>query len=128
MALRFFTVHVAATAPAPVLVKEGFSWPAFLFTGFWALWKRMWLGAAILFAVTFGAALVAAALGVGAEARPAVSLGVGALVGYSANDLLRWTLARRGYAEVAVVGGAREDDALRRYLDHEGSGPGEGAA
>jgi hypothetical protein len=24
-------------------VKQGWSWPAFIFGGFWALWKNLWL-------------------------------------------------------------------------------------
>ena len=38
-------------------VKEGFSWPAFLFTGFWAFVKKMWglcfIIIGILFLISF---------------------------------------------------------------------------
>lgn len=33
-------------------VKEGFCWPAFFFTGIWALVKKLWIIAAILIGIT----------------------------------------------------------------------------
>ena len=33
-------------------VREGFSWSALLLTVLWAVWHRMWVVAALLFALT----------------------------------------------------------------------------
>ena len=51
--MRVYTVHILpgadALEDAPLLVREGFCWPAAIFTVFWALWHRMWLVAGLLF-------------------------------------------------------------------------------
>ena len=51
MGVRFYSVHAQPWHPAnavhgadrAVLVKEGFSWPAFLITLPWLIWHRMWI-------------------------------------------------------------------------------------
>jgi len=109
--MRIYTVHTRAPGADPdqnlVLVKEGFSWPAFFFSGFWALWKRLWLVAAGLFAAEIALSLFLVTVtspGVGMQA--AASLGLSVLIGYAGNDFHRWTLGRRGYRERDVVSGA----------------------
>jgi hypothetical protein len=99
------------------LLKEGFSWPAFLFSVIWALWHRLWLVAAGFFVaeVLINAAL--AALRVDPWTPLAIGLGLALLFGLLANDLHRWTLFRRGYLEIAVVTGSDMDMAERRFWD-----------
>ena len=57
--MRLYTVHIRRNSEAPdheaILVRDGFSWGAFLFTLPWALWRRMWLGA---FLILLGALLI----------------------------------------------------------------------
>src|SRR3712207_2763918 len=72
----------------PVLVREGFSWGAFLFGPFWLLANRLWL-AALLWLVAAVAALLLASVG-GAWALPALQF----LLGCHARDLKRRALAR----------------------------------
>ncbi len=46
-----YTVHVRGRGRADddvVLVKDGFSWPAFFFSLIWALWHRLWFFALIM--------------------------------------------------------------------------------
>ena len=42
-----YTAHVRGRGREPtsdvVLVKDGFSWPAFFFSLIWALWHRLWV-------------------------------------------------------------------------------------
>lgn len=38
-------------------IKEGFSWPAFLFTGLWVLYNRLWLQGAALLGIGFAIGL-----------------------------------------------------------------------
>ena len=61
--MRVYTVHLRRHGLMPerdlVLVREGFSWWAFLFTSLWALWHRMWWEALGLFAIVLGAGFVA---------------------------------------------------------------------
>ena len=46
--MKIFLVH---TLPGhdPKVVRDGFSLTAFIFTGFWALWNRMWFLKIIIF-------------------------------------------------------------------------------
>ena len=119
--MRVFTVHLRRHGLDPDkdvrLVKEGFSWPAFLFSFFWALWHRMWWTALGLFVIVTGAGLAVEALIPDPTAQGAVMLMLYAAVGFVANDLLRRHLAARGFAEVGPVCGQDRDDALYRFLD-----------
>jgi len=127
--MRIYTVHIRpGDGPeidpdqALVLVKEGFSWPAFFFAGFWALWKRLWLVAAGLFAAEIGLSLALAliltkaAAGGGIIPQVAATLGLSLLIGYGGNDFHRWTLGRRGYREQDVVSGADVAEAEAKTL------------
>ena len=115
--MKVFTVHTrprsAAADADAVTVKEGFCWPAALFSFAWALWHGMWLVGLLLLAVDV--ALGAAILAIGADPLSAAALGIGwsAAVGYLANDLRRRSLARRGFVESAVV--AADDRASAEY-------------
>ncbi|MBW8269645.1 DUF2628 domain-containing protein [Caldovatus aquaticus] len=96
---------------APVLLREGFSWGAFLFAGPWLLWHRMWLVLALYLAT---AALIGALLPEGAA--PYAALALHLLVGFHARDLRRWTLERHGWRLAAVVAARDEDAAWARLL------------
>mgnify|MGYP002279464945 CR=1 FL=1 len=100
-----------------MLIKEGFCWPAFFFSFLWALWNRLWLVAAGLFALELAVNGALGALGVGPVVQAAVSLGLAASIGLLANDLSRWTYARRGLEFIDVVAGGGQEDAERRFLD-----------
>ncbi len=119
--MKIYSVHVSPTAAAgdgdAELVKEGFCWPAFLFTVLWAAWHRAWWVAAALLVVSIAIALGAEALGLGLYGRITVNLGFLALVGFHGGDFLRWSLGRRGYRDQGVVAGDDADAALHRYLD-----------
>ena len=119
--MRLYTVHIRRTSPAPdreaVLVREGFSWGAFLFTALWALWRRMWLAA---FLIVLGGLVLDSVVEL-AELDPVseavLTLAYQLYIGFAANDWRRRTLARRGFEEIAVVGAADIGDAERRYFD-----------
>lgn len=119
--MRLYSVHLRnhgrRTDRDLVLVKEGFSWMAFLFTVIWALVHRMWWVAMGVFAlfVLIGSALVA--LGVGETTDGLITLALMVGVGMVGNDLRRWTLARADFQEVAIVSGKNVEDATRRFLD-----------
>ncbi|MFO1152340.1 MAG: DUF2628 domain-containing protein [Rhodospirillales bacterium] len=119
--MRIYTVHVrtpAARLDRDVqLVKEGFSWPAFFFSFLWALWSRLWLVALVMFAIEALCGLASEWLGLPPVLNAVISLGLAAALGLVANDLKRFTLFRRGYAEVGVVAGSDRDAALQRFFD-----------
>ena len=103
-------------------VKEGFSWPAFILSIFWALWHRLWLAALVFFAANLALGAVLALTGADWLASTAGSLGLAAIIGWTANDIRRAKLARRGFAERAPVIAATGEAAIRRYFD-VGAGP-----
>jgi uncharacterized protein DUF2628 len=119
--MRVFTVHMRRPTLDPmrdvVLVKEGFSWPAFAFSVLWALWCRLWLIALGLFAVEVVANAAIAVIAADTWTRLALSLGLMVMVGLVGNDLKRWTLFRRGYLQMGVVTGADMDAAEQRFWD-----------
>ena len=122
--MRIYLVHVAPDAgeldPEPVLLKDGFSFFAFLFTGFWALWHRMWLVGALIFG---GWVLVEGALaliGASDELSLVVSLAYSVIVGFGAHDWLSASLVKRGYKVAGVVAAPRFEAALRRWFDLQG--------
>lgn len=129
MALKVYTVHVRPAdkdRPEDVaLVREGFSFWAFLFQMLWALYHRLWLVTALFLLVGLGAEILSRNLGLGSGAHLVFSLSVATLIGAEANNLRRWTLARRGYSETAVVAGHDLDEAEGHYFsDLHGAGAG----
>lgn len=119
--MRVFTVHLRRHGLDPDkdvrLVKEGFNWPAFLFSFLWALWHRMWWTALGLFVIITGAGFAVEVLLPDPVAGTAVMLALYAAVGFVANDLMRRHLAARGFAESGPICGDDRDDALYRFLD-----------
>ena len=121
--MRLYTVHFRPYGLNPeqnlVLIKEGFSWLGFIFSGFWALAHGLWIAAGGLFV---GSGVLIGIL-VLIEPTPitelAISLGYAVLIGFIANDLHRWTLERQDYDLVGVVSGAGIDEAEQRFLDNE---------
>lgn len=123
--MRIYTVFTpshfegtnASAAKDAEAVKEGFSWPAFVLSGFWALWHRLWLAALIYFSanVILGALLIFA--GADTLASSIASLTLAAIIGWTANDFHRVKLTTRGYAEQAPVIAANGEVAIRRYFE-----------
>jgi hypothetical protein len=120
--MRIYTVHLRHQGLDPdrdvVVVKEGFSWPAFLFSVAWACWHRLWLVALVLLVGEAAVNAAAMALGLDPISLTATSLGFALVVGHVGNDLRRWTLGRKGFLVASVVGGSNADAAMRRFLDH----------
>ncbi len=121
--MRLYSVHLRRHGLDPdrdiVLVKEGFSWPAFLFSFLWALWHHLWLAAVAIFLAVTTLNVAVYWLRPDVMSQAALLLGLGVIVGYLGNDL-RWrNLTRLGFAFAGVVSGDDPDKALRRYLDSE---------
>ena len=124
MGTKLFTVHyreeasgsLTGQAEDAILVKQGFSWPAFLFAPFWLLLKRMWIVLALFLALAGFVSALAAANWIPEDAAPFLGLGLHLLLGFEGNDLYRWTLARRRFKERAVVAAENRLAAERRYF------------
>ena len=111
--MRFYSLHVKkADGPArTLLVKDGFSWPAFIFGPMWLAWKRMWRELAVFIAFFALAALLRhAAPQFGGWLGLLASL----LLGFEGNGLYGRALARRGYIETGVIAARELDEAELR--------------
>jgi hypothetical protein len=120
MGLRVYTAHLpppSADDPTPVVIKEGFSWGAFIFGVIWALWYRLWIEAAALLALFLALGVIADFVSLSDGVESAVLLAVAVLIGFSGNDWRRESLRRRGFQEGGVASGPTSEDALRRFLD-----------
>ena len=107
--MRVYTAHIHAKQP-PRLVREGWSWGAFLFGPLWLLVQRAWLAALLWLAVGCLPLLLPGA------ARVVASLALAWLAGLLGRDLVRWSLARQGYALAHVVAARDQDAAFARLL------------
>jgi hypothetical protein len=108
--VKIWTAHEKPHT-SPILLREGFSFGALIFGPFWMAAHRAWLPAA----ATLLLAILILAL-----TRPPASgiliLGLAVLQGLTGRDLVRWSIARRGYLEANVVTGRNHDEAQARLL------------
>lgn len=93
------------------MVREGWSWGAFLFGCLWLLFHGAFVAAAL-------ALLAEVLVGVftAGGARIALELGIAFLIGFSGRDLVRWHLGLRGYRTAHVLAAHDQDVALSRLL------------
>jgi predicted outer membrane lipoprotein len=108
--VRIFTAHTRADSP-PVLVREGFSWGAFIFGPFWLLARRAWIAGVLALCASVAIAALAAE-----PVRSLLSLTLAWVLGLTGQDLRRAALQRRGYLLAHVVAAADGDAALARLL------------
>lgn len=123
--MEVYTVHVKPGADgahnherqaAAVFVPEGFSFWAFLFQPFWALWHRLWLVAIGIVAALLVLGAVADRLYLSDGQALILQVLFAILIGAEAQNMRRWTLARRGYEIRGVVAGEDLEQAERRYF------------
>ena len=93
-------------------MPDAFSWGGFILTGFWALWNRMWIVGAIVISIAMLGSALPPAL------QLLLNLAISILMGLHANDLLGWSLARRGFLQIGLSNGRTLEEAeLRFYAD-----------
>ena len=126
---RTYTLHVPANAEPgdpegldqAELVKDGFSWGAFLFTFLWFFWNRLWLaGLGVLIAVV-GLPFALQAARVNTAAAVLAELLLSLLIGLEANSLKRWTWRRKKPAADVVTASdldEAEAKAFSRWLEN----------
>ena len=129
-----FTVHEPPNPPASrleraeklVFIKDGFSWAAFLFAPLWFIFKGEWRGL-----IGYVVLVVLLAAIVDSDTNPAalqaLTFGLNLVVGFEANNILRWSRARRGWREIAAVSGSNRDDCERRFFEAWLAGPDDAA-
>jgi hypothetical protein len=112
--MRFWTVHLPPApqraGTEPVLLREGFSFWALVFGPFWLAFHRAWIPAVLFLCAGLAATLLPAPL---ATAAP---LALAWATGLFGRDMVRWSLARRGWLLAHVIAADDEEAALARLL------------
>jgi len=114
-----YTLHVARHAlpgdpealNRAVLVRDGFSWGAFLAPALWLFWHRHWVSgfAALIVTFGFGAALRAVGVSMGGTILAEILLQL--LIGLEGSSIRGWLYARRGRPAVDVVQARSSEEA-----------------
>jgi hypothetical protein len=94
--------NATEAAERAVLVRDGFAFLAFVAPPLWLLWHRLWIEAAIAFAVSVGLTALGETAGLGFTGA-ALSLLVSIFVGLEGAALRINALRRRGWSEWGVV-------------------------
>ncbi|WP_028580452.1 DUF2628 domain-containing protein [Desulfogranum japonicum] len=103
-------------------VKQGWSWPAFFFSCFWALAKKMWLTGATLFILSLilGTYIAEAGMGkTGDDIINVISLAISIIFGLKGNDWWESLLLSHGYEEKETITARTPQAALATfYKEH----------
>lgn len=120
--MALYTVHLPPGAEATGdaadrirFVKDGFSLWAFLLPLPWLVVNRLWL--ALLGWIAAVVALEALTRFAGETTGGIVATVFAVWFALEAREIQRWTLERRGWRTAAVVEGADEDTAERRFFE-----------
>ena len=122
--MKLYTIHyreeardsITGLAQDMVLVKDGFSWPAFLFPTVWFLAKKMWIVFAIYLAIQ---GLVLSAVyywSLPTEITTIAKITSNLILGFEGNDLYRWSLRRARYREHGTIAARDELAAEHRFF------------
>jgi hypothetical protein len=119
-----YTLHVAPHAdpgdPAALdrslLVRDGFSWGAFLVPSLWYLWHRHWLAALVAFVVVMALGWGLRLIGLGLGPVLLVQFLLHFLHGFEGPSIRRWLYSRAGRPPVDVIqAGSVEEAELKGF-------------
>ena len=120
MAAKLYTVHLSPFGPGPDrdarFVKDGFSWAAFVFGPFWALYHRLWFAGLILLAALAAVAAAGEFFVLDPVADASLGLALSLLFGFEGPDLLRKKLEARGMLERGLASGRNLAEAERDWF------------
>lgn len=97
-------------------VPEGFSWQALLFTVMWALWHRMWIVAALLFASSAALTVATNVELLGSGFATLLQFGISLLFGFEARSLQVTSLERFGYRRSGLIQASDRNAAELAYF------------
>lgn len=100
-------------------VKQGWSWPGFLFGPLWALAKKMWLLGGLYLAAAFLLAFVVELAGAGPDAGMffnLIGMIAGLIFGAGGNQWREKNLTSRGYDLVGEVESTNPDGAIATFV------------
>lgn len=104
-------------------VKQGWSWPAFFFSCFWALAKKMWLTGSALFlaSLLLGAFIGQADMGTrGDSIINLLSIAISIIFGLKGNDWREALLYKQGFEEQEIISAQSPEGALAIfYKQHQ---------
>ena len=103
------------------VVKQGWSWPAFVFTFFWLLVKRMWVLAGIIFASFLIIVFIGGVAGGAIEKSLDEILSIANIMimvvfGLKGNNLKEKNLLSRGFDFRTTLTASNHDGAVAIYL------------
>ena len=104
----------AEAADRAVVIRDGFSFLAFLLPPLWLLWHRLWLEALLAIAASVALTALGDTAGLGSLGG-ALSLLVSLFVGLEGQAMRIAALRRRGWQDWGVVEASRQDEADLRY-------------
>lgn len=119
-----FTVHIPQGRTSQdrlgseraVFVSDGWSWPAFIFGPFWLLWHRQWLGFAGYVVLWLAFTYLGRAVGLHPLAASLLSTLLNVALALEGGQIRRWSLARAGMPQAAVVSAPTISDAEVKYF------------
>ena len=98
-----------------VAIKEGFSWGAFFFAPFWALWHGIWwvfIGVLVVYWFIYQVELSLLTFNYSEEL---ILIILGFIFGLFGNDIRRIYLERRGYIFLDIVYDVNTDSAIEKF-------------
>jgi hypothetical protein len=105
------------------LVRDGFSWGAFLVPTLWFFWHRHWVAGIVTLLVTFGFGAGLREFGVSLGAVLLAETLLHLLIGLEGASIRRWLYARRGRPAVELVQANSAEEAeikgFARWLSDE---------
>lgn len=96
------------------VVRDGFSFPAFIVPPLWLAWHLLWIEAAIALAAMLGLGVLGETAGFG-WAAPVLSLLVSLFVGLEGQSMRIARLSRRGWIEATAIEADSLEDAELRF-------------
>ena len=99
-----------------IFIREGFSWGALIFTVLWALFHRMWVVAACLFAVIAVVAVAESRELIGPALGAALNLAIAVIFGFEARRLQAYGLERAGFRPAGLIEASSLEAAELRYF------------
>lgn len=125
LGIRAYTVH---EKPSPavmkddraeelVFIKDGFSLFAALAPPVWMIVNRLWLVLAGYLASVFGLIIIFGILEIADYWLNYTLLALNIIVGFESDSLMRWTLERRSWRQIAHVTGPSSEECERRFFD-----------
>jgi hypothetical protein len=116
--MKVYTAHrpPIASREHALFIKDGFSWPAFLFPVIWLVIKRLWLALALYVLAVALISAIASTAELSAGSVIAIAVGLNLILGFEANNLNRRALARRGFSEEGPFIGKDAEEAELKYF------------